>query len=320
MRPTEHSPIIDAILDYYADKHSIKETAEKFGVSIERVKYLAKREGVHNNRSAKEVCTINGAKGAKYLQEQNKIQKQEAETKLAIRCLEHGFGYIGGYDGKGSQATFTHLACGSTFNRRSDHFDKYGWKCPVCEEQKRKTEREEAERLKEAERIARQEEIERKRNEKREAEEAILNAVHSCSVCGKSYTIRDYMKSTGMTYRRDSGFCSAECRDLRHEELDKQNRKKNGKTYNHIRRVRKFGGQYDRGITVQKAVARFGLTCALCGENCDWNDRSWSQYCGPKYPSIDHIIPLSKGGSHTWSNVQVAHIICNSRKETSILA
>ena len=39
--------------------------------------------------------------------------------------------------------------------------------------------------------------------------------------------------------------------------------------------------------------------------------RDWS---GPMYPSIDHIIPMSKGGGHIWSNVQVAHIICNSIK------
>ena len=316
MRPTEHSPIIDAILDYYADKHSIKETAEKFGVSIERVKYLAKREGVHNNRTAKEVCTINGAKGAKYLREQNRIQKQEAETKLAIRCLEHGFGYIGGYDGKGSQVAFTHLACGSTFNRRSEHFDRYGWKCPVCEENKRKAEQEEAKRLKEAEWKATQEEWKRKKEEKQKAEETILDAIHSCSVCGKSYTIRDYMQSTGMSYRRDSGFCSAECRDIQ-KKIIKKKYKTNG---SHTHRARKYGVEWERGITLRSAVNRFGLICALCGEPCDWNDRSWTKYFGPKYPSIDHIIPLSKGGTHTWNNVQVAHIICNDLKETSILA
>lgn len=321
MRPTEHSPIIDAILDYYADKHSIKETAEKFGVSIERVKYLAKREGVHNNRSAKEVCTINGAKGLV-------IQKQEAETKLAIRCLEHGFGYIGGYDGKGSQVTFTHLACGSTFNRRSEHFDKYGWKCPVCEEQKRKAEREEAERLKEAERIARQEERERKRVEREERNplglsyyqlerEKRLDEKFTCKVCGKEYRLRDYVSDCGLKFAQNPGYCSAECREQQKRE-SRRNFKRLYKDSNYRQRARHFGVEYQKGITLKKAVARFGLTCALCGDLCDWNDRSWSQYCGATYPSIDHIIPMSKGGGHTWNNVQVAHILCNSKKETKI--
>lgn len=30
--------------------------------------------------------------------------------------------------------------------------------------------------------------------------------------------------------------------------------------------------------------------------------------------SIDHIIPLSRGGSHTYGNVQLAHLICNLRR------
>lgn len=52
----------------------------------------------------------------------------------------------------------------------------------------------------------------------------------------------------------------------------------------------------------------------ICGQMCDWNDHSWSKYSGPLYPSIDHIVPMSKGGGHVWENVQVAHIICNSEK------
>lgn len=314
MKPREQSPVIDAMMEYYSNQHSIKETAEKFGVSIERVKYLAKREGVSNNRSAKEICRINGAKGTR---KGNLIQKQEAETKLSIRCLEHGFGYIGGYIVKGSRVTFTHLACGSTFERRSEHFDKNGWRCPVCEEKRRKEEREEAERIRRAEHITRQNELERKRNEKQEADETRLNTIHSCSVCGKPYTIRDYMQSTGMSYRRDSGFCSAECRDKK-KQTDRRNTKRLYKDSNYRQRARHFGVEYQKGITLRKAVSRFGLTCALCGTLCDWNDRSWSKYCGALYPSIDHIIPMAKGGGHTWNNVQIAHILCNSKKETKV--
>lgn len=30
--------------------------------------------------------------------------------------------------------------------------------------------------------------------------------------------------------------------------------------------------------------------------------------------TIDHIIPMSLGGGHTYLNTQAAHMICNSRK------
>lgn len=46
---------------------------------------------------------------------------------------------------------------------------------------------------------------------------------------------------------------------------------------------------------------------------------SW--YCGicglcvlPQDASIDHIIPISKGGKHEWENVQLAHLSCNKSK------
>lgn len=29
---------------------------------------------------------------------------------------------------------------------------------------------------------------------------------------------------------------------------------------------------------------------------------------------MDHKKPISKGGSHTWDNIQLAHHVCNSRK------
>jgi 5-methylcytosine-specific restriction endonuclease McrA len=29
---------------------------------------------------------------------------------------------------------------------------------------------------------------------------------------------------------------------------------------------------------------------------------------------MDHAFPLGKGGTHTWDNIQLSHLICNLRK------
>jgi 5-methylcytosine-specific restriction endonuclease McrA len=39
------------------------------------------------------------------------------------------------------------------------------------------------------------------------------------------------------------------------------------------------------------------------------------QYCGRPAENVDHIIPRSRGGGHTWDNVVAACRPCNSRKE-----
>jgi 5-methylcytosine-specific restriction endonuclease McrA len=30
--------------------------------------------------------------------------------------------------------------------------------------------------------------------------------------------------------------------------------------------------------------------------------------------SMDHLVPLSKGGDHSWANVALAHRSCNSKR------
>lgn len=39
------------------------------------------------------------------------------------------------------------------------------------------------------------------------------------------------------------------------------------------------------------------------------------QYCGGKAENVDHIIPKSRGGGHSWDNVVAACRPCNARKE-----
>jgi 5-methylcytosine-specific restriction endonuclease McrA len=51
-------------------------------------------------------------------------------------------------------------------------------------------------------------------------------------------------------------------------------------------------------------------TCQLCWQPIDpkvvWPD--------PMSASVDHIVPLSRGGQHSMINVQSAHLGCNSGK------
>lgn len=43
------------------------------------------------------------------------------------------------------------------------------------------------------------------------------------------------------------------------------------------------------------------------------------QYCGATAENIDHVIPRSRGGTHTWDNVVAACRTCNTRKEDRFL-
>lgn len=55
---------------------------------------------------------------------------------------------------------------------------------------------------------------------------------------------------------------------------------------------------------------RDGWICGICDDPVD----RAMEYPDPMSVSLDHIIPLSKGGSHTPENVQCAHLDCNLRK------
>ena len=47
----------------------------------------------------------------------------------------------------------------------------------------------------------------------------------------------------------------------------------------------------------------------------DWR----CQYCGAAAENLDHVVPRSRGGSHSWDNVVAACRRCNSRKENRLI-
>jgi len=79
-------------------------------------------------------------------------------------------------------------------------------------------------------------------------------------------------------------------------------------------RIRSAQTTADR-ITIRQLGERDGWRCHLCGRTVtkrQGNER--------ESPSVDHLIPVSQQGTHTWDNVALAHRICNSRRSDKGLA
>lgn len=85
--------------------------------------------------------------------------------------------------------------------------------------------------------------------------------------------------------------------------------KKNESKGNHRRRARRRGVACER-ISHTAVFIRDNWTCGICGKRVDRSAKAPD----PLSPSIDHVIPFAKGGSHTYGNVQCAHFGCNSIK------
>lgn len=80
------------------------------------------------------------------------------------------------------------------------------------------------------------------------------------------------------------------------------------------KRAERYGcSEFDETITLKSLIKRDGGICQICGRPTDKDDIT-NGHIGRMYPTLDHIIPLSKGGTHTWDNVQLAHMSCNAGK------
>lgn len=88
---------------------------------------------------------------------------------------------------------------------------------------------------------------------------------------------------------------------------------RNKEEYNanwHARRAAAAGvAEIDRSITISSLLKRDKHMCGICGLPIVENAKTRNERA-----SIDHIVPLKAGGSHTWNNVRAAHYGCNNSK------
>lgn len=60
------------------------------------------------------------------------------------------------------------------------------------------------------------------------------------------------------------------------------------------------GARYNGRVLLSVVYVRDDETCYLCGKCVLW-----------KEATLDHVVPLGDGGSHTYANVRLAHRRCN---------
>jgi len=206
---------------------------------------------------------------------------REANAIRYINERTPEFEYAGNFTGLDGYVDLKCKTCG-TVMRKSFVTVRHGCAtCKVCA--KHKAEENEQKRRKEAERRAE----ERKRNTllKRKYKQITFKA---CPVCNSLFV-------------GSKTYCSEHCR------LQNKYNMKDG---------------YRHKFPLEEVYKRDNGICYLCGKLCDWNDyeeRNGAIVYGNNYPSRDHVVPKSKGGTNDWENIRLAHRVCNSLKADSPL-
>jgi 5-methylcytosine-specific restriction endonuclease McrA len=69
----------------------------------------------------------------------------------------------------------------------------------------------------------------------------------------------------------------------------------------------------DNIIPIYEYAEKQNFLCAICNGKMNhiWNEHMYRGEKNYLYHTIDHIIPISKGGKHHKDNVQIVHFICN---------
>lgn len=82
------------------------------------------------------------------------------------------------------------------------------------------------------------------------------------------------------------------------------------------RRARMVGARTGGSVFLSEIIARDGTDCGICGDQVDLS----LTYPHPFSKSVDHVLPLSRGGAHAPENCQLAHLRCNISKGANVAA
>lgn len=210
-------------------------------------------------------------------------------------CSSIGFEYVGGYTDSNGYVNLRCPECGTVIKRTWNAVRKIarGYQktiiCPICVENKKAEEKQ----RKSLEKEIRAQELVQEKEQRFWSQKFNQRSLSFCMNCNALMW-------------NGKKFCSEQCAKAYNNKQKKD------------RRLRKIKGVKHIYIDIKKLYVRDKGICHLCGGICDFEDYvrddKGTFIAGNNYPSIDHVIPLSMGGQHTWENVKLAHRICNSYK------
>lgn len=126
--------------------------------------------------------------------------------------------------------------------------------------------------------------------------------VVACVECGEAFTYSRYSKPTIV--------CSRKCARRRFIRLHPDEYAAMRAKDRAIRRAREEAALTSEMVIPWRVFVRDRWLCWLCGGKVQRGRR----HPHPASPTLDHVVPLSLGGDHSYSNVRLAHFICNSRR------
>ena len=264
--------------------------SKKYGVSHATVRAFCKKIGATLTADQKAV------------NERTAKPQDEADVIRKVNESGKGVEYVGGYVNNHSPIIVRRKACGHQYSKRYDVILFHpGDTCPICKaerEAEKREQKQKAEAEKAREREKREAERARaKARAEKEAERKRKAKIHPCPVCGE---ITDRPR-----------YCSDRCQKRAESKRKEIKRRAKIKT-----------ALVDRDITLEGLYRRDSGRCHICGMMCNWEDytvREGTIITGDWYPSIDHVIPLAKGGKHAWENIKIAHRRCNSWKSDNTM-
>lgn len=145
------------------------------------------------------------------------------------------------------------------------------------------------------------------------------NFTSVCKHCSKEFGIDVKLNNLGLVAQLNK-YCSVECK----KDLILKNKKLERYKYRHkYKRIKedkqwakKYGNKYEP-INRKIVYLKHKYICTSCGVKCIHPNKD--NYNQSNAATLDHIIPKSKGGSHTYDNVTLLCRSCNTMKSDKIL-